>query len=117
MCFEKARISLDYLYNYVKKYTTELRKISKIPRITSYRNLKSITNRVRLGESMEVTELGFSIKMTKNEFAPQKPHENNSTNNRRASNIKKCYCVQIYIVSDIEKSGNQKEKKPKKVSS
>ena len=45
MSFEKARISLDYLYNYVTKNAAESRKLSKQPMTTFYRNLKTLTLR------------------------------------------------------------------------
>ena len=43
MSFEKARISLDYFYNHIMKDTTEVRKLSKMPKATVYRNLKKLT--------------------------------------------------------------------------
>ena len=41
--FEKAHISLDYLYNSVTKDTAELRKLSKMPKATFYQNLRKLT--------------------------------------------------------------------------
>ena len=45
MSFQKARISLDYLYNYVMKNAVESRKLSKMPMATFHRNLKTLTLR------------------------------------------------------------------------
>ena len=42
MSFEKARITLDYLYNRVLKNTAELRKLSTMPKVTFYLNLKKL---------------------------------------------------------------------------
>ena len=43
MSFEKAQISLNYLYHLVTKDTAELRKLSKMPKATFYRNLRNLT--------------------------------------------------------------------------
>ena len=48
MSFEKARISVDYLYNHFKKNTAELPKISTIPKATFYRNLRKITQQGKI---------------------------------------------------------------------
>ena len=72
MNFEKARISLEYLYNHVTKDTAELRKLSKIPKATVYLNLNmphtwnNQSNWVRSRESMKMADKGLSITMTKN---------------------------------------------------
>ena len=72
MNFEKARISLEYLYNHVTKDTAELRKLLKIPKATFYLNLNMLhtwnnqPNRVRSRESMKMAEKGLSITKMKN---------------------------------------------------
>ena len=48
MSFEKARISLDYVYNHITKDTAELRKLLKMPNATFYRNLKKLIQQSRI---------------------------------------------------------------------
>ena len=64
--FEKARISLDYLYNHVTEDTAEFRKLSTKTKATFYRNLKKINP---TGYNRKKADRGLSIKTIKNQFA------------------------------------------------
>ena len=70
MSFEKARISLNYLYNHVTKDTAELRKLLTMSKATFYRNLKNMAQQSKSKKNREVADPWFPIKlMMKNQFA------------------------------------------------
>ena len=93
MSFEKAYISLEYLYNHATRHTAELPKVSKMPEVysTFYLNLKWIIQPGMIKRKLEVADPGLSVTMMKISLPkrPQEPLEINHANNSRGSKIKK----------------------------
>ena len=73
MSFEKVRILLDYPYNHVTKTRNELRKLSKMPKATFYRNLEKLSLQSTIKRRQGSGRPGSRLKRSKIN-QPKSPH-------------------------------------------
>ena len=90
MCFERARISPDYLYNHVTKDTAELRKLLEMPK-AKYRKKLTPQGTIKKEKARKCQTQGFQSEWLKNSLpkSPQEPLEINLASKSRGSNTKK----------------------------